>query len=74
VNFSFVRTVRGPYLPVIASIPLTSRLSSVQTVVHYDGVLHLNASGSKDQGDGNSMLVTKLDLERKEKVPFENLV
>jgi hypothetical protein len=73
VNFTFQRTFQTPHIPIIASIPLAGRLSSAQRTIHYDASLHLNQNELKEDGE-RSLLVTKVDVERREKAPLENLV
>jgi hypothetical protein len=72
IKYAFRRTIQSPHIPYITSVPLANRLSSARITVNYDVVLHLNRDGKK--GEKGEVLVTKIDIERREKVPFENAV
>ena len=76
VEFTFQRLFQAPTLPnVLQHTPIISRLSGAQQAIHYDAKLHLNPDGSgKKSDEAPMMLVTKMDIDRREKAPLENLV
>ena len=75
VDFTISRIVQGPYLPIINSLPLVSRLSQAKQKIHYHTRLHLNPDSSSKSQDGTpALFVTKAELRRREQAPLENLM
>lgn len=75
ITFTYKRQIQCPELfwP-LNSLPIINKLSQASKTIHFDGSLHLNPDGRPIAGDPHQLLVTKYDVERRERAPLENLM